>query len=191
MPFSHLIPCHPLLTHLQSFPASGSFPMSWFFASGSQSIGASFSVSVLPVNIQGWFPLRSTGLISLQSKRLSRIFSSTIVQKHQFFSAHRSLRSNSYNYLYMATSFDHIWPFWPYLTFVGKVMSLFLNTLSRFVIAFLPKSNCLLITWLQSPSPILEVKKIGSHMVPNFFPIYLPWSDGTRCYDISFLNAEF
>ena len=62
----------------QSFPASGSFPMSWLFASGGQNIGASAPVSVLPVNIQGWFPLGMTGLISLQSKRLSRVFSSTI-----------------------------------------------------------------------------------------------------------------
>ena len=71
----------------QSFPASGSFPVSQLFASGSQIIGASASVSVLPVNIQGWFPLGLTGLISLQSKGLSRVFSKTTVQKHQFFSA--------------------------------------------------------------------------------------------------------
>ena len=71
----------------QSFPMSGSFPMSWFFASGGQSIGASASASVLPMNIQSWFPLGLTGLISLQSKGLSRVFSSTTVWKHQFFSA--------------------------------------------------------------------------------------------------------
>ena len=83
--------CHPTisssLTHffscLQSFPASVSFPMSWLFASGGQSIGA--SGSVLPMNIQDWFPLGWTGWISLQSKGLSRVFSSTTVQKHQFF----------------------------------------------------------------------------------------------------------
>ena len=68
---------------LQSFPASGSFPMSWFFASGGQSIGT--SASVLPMNIQSWFPLGWTDLISLQSKRLSRVFSNTTAQKHQFF----------------------------------------------------------------------------------------------------------
>ena len=66
----------------QSFPASGSFPMSWLFASGDQSIGASASASVLPMNIQDWFPLGLTSLISLQSKGLSRVFSSTTVQKH-------------------------------------------------------------------------------------------------------------
>ena len=73
----------------QSFPASGSFPVSQFFTSGSQSIGA--SASVLPMNIRDWFPLRLTGWISLQSKRFSRVFSSTTVWKHQFFDAQPSL----------------------------------------------------------------------------------------------------
>ena len=76
---------------LQSFPTSGSFQMSQFFASGGESIGASASASVLPVNIQDWFPLRRTGWISLQSKGLSRVFSNTTVLKHQFFGAQLSL----------------------------------------------------------------------------------------------------
>ena len=75
MPSNHLSLCHPSSSHLQSFPASGSFPMSRFFASGGQSIGVSASASVLPMNIQGWFPLGLTGLISLHSNGLSRIFS--------------------------------------------------------------------------------------------------------------------
>ena len=79
---------------LQSFPASGSLPMSQLFTSGGQSIGA--SASVLPMNIQGWFPLGLTGLIFLQSKRLSRVFSSTTIRKHQFFSTQPSLWSNSH-----------------------------------------------------------------------------------------------
>ena len=87
--------CHPATSSsvtpfsscLQSFPASGSFPMSQVFTSGGQSIGASASASILPMNVQDWFPLRLTGLISLQSKGLSRVFSNTTVQKHQFFSA--------------------------------------------------------------------------------------------------------
>ena len=82
--------CHPTISSsiipisscLQSFPASGSFPMSWFFASGGQSIGVSASASVLPMNIQDWLPLGWTGWISLQSKGLSRVFSNTTVQKH-------------------------------------------------------------------------------------------------------------
>ena len=89
--------CHPSISsvvpfssHLQSFPASGSFLMSQFFTSGWQSIGVSASASVLPMNIQVWFPLGCTGWISLQSKRLSRVFNTT-VQKHKFFSTQLSL----------------------------------------------------------------------------------------------------
>ena len=92
MPFNHLILCLvPFSSRLQSFPVSGSFQMSQFFASGGQSRGVSASASVLPVNIQDWFPLGWTGWISLQSKGLSRIFSNTTVQKHQFFGAQLSL----------------------------------------------------------------------------------------------------
>ena len=91
--------CHPTISssvtpfsfHLQSFPASESFQMSQFFTSGGQSIGVSASASVLPMNIQDWLPLGWTGWISLQSKGLSRVFSNTIVQKCQFFSAQLSL----------------------------------------------------------------------------------------------------
>ena len=96
-PLSHW--CHPtnsssvipFTSHLQSFPPSGSFPMSQFFTSGGQSIGVSASASVLPMNIQDWFPLGWTGWISLQSKGLARVFSNTTVQKHQFFGAQLSL----------------------------------------------------------------------------------------------------
>ena len=86
---------HPFFC-LQSFPASGSFPMNQFFTSGDQSIGVSASASVLPMNIQDWFPLRLTGLIFLQSKGLSRVFFNTTVQKHQFFGTQLSLWSNSH-----------------------------------------------------------------------------------------------
>ena len=94
--------CHPIISSsvvpfsscLQSFLASGSFPMSWLFPSGGESIGASVSASVLPVSIQDWFPLGLTGLISLQSKGFSRVFFNTTVQKHWFFSAQPSLWSN-------------------------------------------------------------------------------------------------
>ena len=81
----------PLSSCLQSFPASGSFQMSQFFISGGQSIAVSAVISVLPMNIQNWFPLGWTGWISLQSKGLSRVFSNTTVQKHQFFGAQLSL----------------------------------------------------------------------------------------------------
>ena len=81
----------PFSSHLQSFPASGSFPVSQFFASSGQSSGVLASASVLPENIQDWFPLGLTGLISLQSKGLSRVFSNTTVQRHQFFGTQLSL----------------------------------------------------------------------------------------------------
>ena len=93
---NHLILCPPFSFSFQFFQASGSFPMSQFFASGGQSIIASASASVLPMNIQDWFPLWWTGWISLQSKGLSRVFSNTTVQNHLFFSAQLFLWSNSY-----------------------------------------------------------------------------------------------
>ena len=98
----------PFSSCLQSFPASGSFPVSQSFASGGQSIGVSASASILPVNIQDWFPLGWTGLISLQSRGLTRVFSNTTVQKHQFFSSRVSLWSNSYIYTWLLEkpSFD-------------------------------------------------------------------------------------
>ena len=96
--------CHPTISSsvvpffcFQSLSAWESFLMSQLFASGSQSIRASASASVLPVNVQDWFPLELTGLISLKSKGLSRVFSNTTVQKHQFFGAQPSLWSNSHN----------------------------------------------------------------------------------------------
>ena len=91
MPSNHLISVVPFSSCLQSFPVSGSFPMSQFFASGSRSIGASASASIHPMNIQDWFSLGLTGWISLQSKGLSRVFSNTTVQKHQFFGAQLSV----------------------------------------------------------------------------------------------------
>ena len=90
---SHLILCYPLLFLPLSFTESGSFPMSQLFASGGQSIRASASASVLPMNMQGWFPLGLTGWIS---KRLSRVFSSITIRKCQFFSAQPSSWSNSH-----------------------------------------------------------------------------------------------
>ena len=108
--------CHPTISSsvipfsfcLQSFPASGSFPVSRFFTSGGQSIGVSASASVLPVNNKDWFPLGLTGLISLLSKGLSRFFSSITVLKHHFFGAQLSLWSNCqiHNYYWQSNSFD-------------------------------------------------------------------------------------
>ena len=121
--------CHPAISSsvipftscLQSFPASGSFPLSQLFTSGCWNIGVSASASVLPMNIQDWFPLGLTGLISLLSKGLSRVFSNTLVQKHQFFGTQPSygptlIFVHDYQKNY---SFDY--------SFVGKMMSLLFN----------------------------------------------------------------
>ena len=101
MPSNHLILCRPLSSCLQSFPASGSFPVSQFFASGGQSIEVSASTSVLSMNIQDWFPLRLTNWISLQSEGLSKVFSNTAVQKHQFFGIQLSSQSNTHIHIWL------------------------------------------------------------------------------------------
>ena len=133
----------PFSSCLQSFQISGSFLMSWFFTSGGQSIGASASASVLPMNIQGWFPLGLTGLISLRSKGLSRVFSNTTVQKHQFFGAQVFIVQLSHPYMTTVKTIALTRQ-----TFVVRVMSLLFNMLCRLVIAFLPTRKCLLISWL-------------------------------------------
>ena len=176
--------CHPTTSSSiipfsscpQSFPASCSFPMRQFFASGGQSIGASASASVLPMNIQDWFPLGLT-VWSSCSPRDSQESSPT----PQF----KSVNSSVLRFLYVPT-FTSIHDYWKTITltrqtFVGKVLSLLFNVLSRFVIAFLPRSKHVLISWLQSPSAvILEPRKIVCCCF-CFFPIYLPWNDGTEC----------
>ena len=101
MPSNHLILCHPLLLLPQFFPASGSFPVSQLFALGGQSIGALASALVLLMNIQGTFPLGLSGLISLLSKGLSRVFSNTTVQKDQFFGTQPSLWPNSHLHIWL------------------------------------------------------------------------------------------
>ena len=146
-------PSHPLSSPsppcLQSFPASGSFQMSQFFTSGGQRIRVSASASVLPMNIQDWSPLGWTGWISLQSKGLSRIFSSTTIWNHQFFGTQPSLWSNSHPYMTTGKTTA--------LTtqiFIGKVMSL-----------------RLLILWLQSLfAVILEPKRIKPVTASTFSP---------------------
>ena len=119
-------PSHPLSSPppscLQSFPASGSFSMSQFFTSGGQNIGAAAAASVLPMNIQDWFPLGWTGWISLQSKGLSRVFSNTTVQKHKFFNAQLSLWFNSHIHTWLLEKTMALTT----QTFVGKVFLCFL-----------------------------------------------------------------
>ena len=169
MPSSHLILCHPLLL-LSSIPPSIRvfsnesalrirWPKYW-----------SFSFNVSPSNnTQGWCPLGWIHWISLQSKVLSRVFSNTTVQKHQFFSTAFFIFQLSHPYITTVKTRALTRQ-----TFVGKVMSLFFNMLSRLVTAFLPRNKCLLISWLRSPSAvILEPKKIKSVSF-HFPPFYLP-----------------
>ena len=122
------------------------------------------SASVLLVNIQSRFPLGLTGLISLRSQGFSRVLSSTIFQKHQFFCAQHFLWPNSHIHIGKNIAFT-IW------TFVDKVMPLLFSMLFRLVIAFIPRSKCLLISWLQSSSAvILEHRKMKSVSVSIFYP---------------------
>ena len=126
-----------------TFPSIRVSLLSQLFASSSQSFGTSVSALILPMSIQGWFPLGLTGLIYLQSKGLSRVFSSTAARKQQFFSAQSSLWSNSQQ-SYMTTGNTIALTM---QTFISKVMSLLFNILSKFVIAFLPRSKYLLILY--------------------------------------------
>ena len=157
MPFNHLSLCCHLLLLPSSFPLSGSFPMSWLFASGGQSIGASISASVFPMNVQGWLILGLIGLLSFLSKGLSRVFSSTIIQKYPFFDAQPYLWSKSqiHTWLQENHGFDDGIPYLMIWTSISKEMSLLFNTLFRCVIPFLPKNKCLLISWLQSSSSVI------------------------------------
>ena len=162
--------------------------MSQFFASGGQSIGVSASTSVLPMNIQDWFPLGWTGWISLQFNGLSRVFSNTTVQ---------SINSSALSLLYspIPTCIHDYWKTCNF-AFVGKVMSLFLffNTLSVFVIAFFPRSKRLLISWLQSLSAAsLEPKKIKSVTVSIVYPSICREVMGPEAmiFFECFLNVEF
>ena len=167
--------CHPAISSSvvpfsscpQSFQASEYYPMSQHFAWGGQSTGVSALASFLPKKSQGWSPSEWTGWISLQAKGLSRVFSNTTLQKHQF------IRRSGF----FTVQLSH-----PYMTtgktialtrrtLVGKVMSLLLNMPSRLVITFLPRSKRLLISWLQSPSAvILEPPKIKSDTVSTVSP---------------------
>ena len=136
--------------------------MSQLLTSDDQNTGALASASILPTSIQSWFLLRLTGLISLLSKILSGVFSSTTVWRHQFFVVLLSLWPSFHN---------RTWSLGRPQSLVGRVMSLLFNTLSRFVIAFLPRSKHFLISWLQSPSAvILEPKKMKSVTTSTFYP---------------------
>ena len=161
MPSNYLILCCPLLLLPSIFP-------SVMVSSSESSVHIrwpKYSFSISPSNdIQGWFPEDWLVFNLLLSKELLRVFSSTTVQNHQFFGAHPSLWSNFHIHTGKTIALT-------LQTFVGKVISLLLNMLSRFVIAFLPRIKCLLISWLSSPSEVtLEPKKIKSVTVSTFSP---------------------
>ena len=187
MPSKHLFLCPPLLLLPSIFSSIRVFsnesalhirwPKYWCF---------SFNISPSKEHL-GLISFRMDWLDLLAVKGTLKSLLETTVQKHQFFDAQLSLQSNSH---------IHTWPLekWPVAltrwTFVSKVMSLLFNMLFRLVRTFLPRSKRHLPSWLQSPSAvILEPPKIVSHCF-HYFPIYLPWSDRTRCHDLSFLNVE-
>ena len=179
--------CHPTISSsvvpfsscLQFFPASVSFLVNQFFASGGQSIGASTSASVLPKSIQDWFLLGFTGLTSSNFKEGT---CKSLLQHHSSKAStlqHSALFMVQLSHSYMTTGKTVAFTRW---TFVGKVMSLLFNMLSRFIVAFLPRSKCLLISWLQSPfAVILEPKKIKSVTVSIVSP--------SICHEVMGLHA--
>ena len=160
--------------------------MSQLLAWGGQSTGVSASASVLPMNTQDRSPLGWTGWIflavqgTLKSLLQHHSSKALILRCSTFFTVQLSHPCMTTGKTIALTR----------QTFVGKVMSLLLNMLSRLVITFLPRSKCLFISWLQSPSAvILEPKSKVWHCF-HCFPIYFPWSDGTGCHDLRFLNVE-
>ena len=182
MPSNHLILCCPLLLLPSIFPSIRVFsnvsvlhirwPKYWSISPSNEYLGLiSFRIDSFDLlAVQG--TLRN--LLQHHSSKAS------ILQHSAFFIVQLS-------HPYLTTGKTIALTRW---TFVGKVISLLFNMLSRLVIGFLPRSKCLLISWLQSPLVvILELKKIKSHCF-HCFPTYLPWSDGTGCHDLSFLNVE-
>ena len=154
--------------------------MSQFFTSGGQSTGVSASTSVLPVTIQDWFPWGWTGLISLQSKRLSRVFSNHSSKASAFFIVQLS-------HPYMSTGKTKALTRW---TFVGKVMSLLLNMLFGHCFSSEEQVSFNFMAAATTCSDFGAQENKACHCF-HCFPIYLQWSDGTRCHDLSFLNVEF
>ena len=181
-------PSHPLCSLLllpSIFSSMGVFSNESALHIRWPNIGVSASTSVPPMNTQNWSPLGWTGWTSVQGTLKSFLqqhsSKASILQCAAFFRVQLSHPCMTTGKIIALT----IW------TFVGKVISLFFNMISRLVITFLPRSKRLLISWLQSPSAvILEPPKIKSDTVSTVSLIYFPWSDGTRCHDLSFMNVE-
>ena len=171
IPPKHLILCCPLLLLPSIFPSIRIFPKNWLFASGNQSTGASASGSSLPMSIQSWFPLRLTTLISLLSKRLSRVFSSTVVQKHQFFSAQPSLWSNFHIHTWLLEKTQ----LWLYGPLSAKGCLCFLICYLGLLWLFFPRSK----RFFSSMAAVTICSDFGAQKNKachsfHCFPIYLP-----------------
>ena len=180
--------CHPTISSsvvpfsscLQCFPESGSFPVSRLFSSGDQSVGVSGSASILPMNTQDWSPLGWTGWISLQSKGLSRVFSSTSLKAsvlwHSAFMAQLS-------HPYMTAGKTIALTIWP---FVGKVMPLVFNTLSVFIVAFLPRSKRFYKILKKKRERERERERETLRESPNFVRLFFEIlvSDCFLCYPV-------
>ena len=187
MPLSHLILCRPFFLlpqippSIRVFSNESTLPMRWpkYW---------SFSFSIIPSK-------GHPGLISFRMDWLHLLavqgILKTLLQHHSSKASilwHSAFFTVQLSHPYMTTGKTIALTRW---TFADKVMSLLFNMLSRLVITFIPRSKCLLISWLQSPSAvILEPKKIVCHCY-HIFPIYLPWSDEIGCHDLHFLNVEF
>ena len=185
MPSNHLILCHPLLSFNPSQHQS-----LFHWVSSSHQVGKllEFQLQFSPFN-------KYSGLISFTMDWLDLLAVQGPLKSLQHHSSKASILRHS---AFFIVQLSH-----PYMTigktialtewtFVGKVTSLLFNKLSRLVITFLARSKCLLISWLQSPSTmILEPRKNEVCHCVHCFPIYFPWTDGTRCHDLSFLNVEF
>ena len=188
--------CHPTISSSAasfsscplSCPASGSFPMSWLFTSGDQRIGA--SASALPV--KGF--QSPSGLISFRIDWFALLaVQGTLKSLLQ----HHSLKASIIRCLLYCPALTSVHDYWKnhsfdYTDLVGKVESLLLKSLSRFVITFLPMNKHLLISWQQSPSVVTwEPKKVISVTVSTFVPIYMLWSHATKCHYLHFLKVGF
>ena len=178
MPSNHLTLHFPLCLLPSIFPCIRVFSSESALHTSGQSIGASASASVLLMSIQGWFPLRLTGLISLLSKELSKVFSSTIIWKHQFFGGLSSLRSSSHTYTWLL---ERLWPW--LCTFVGKVMSLIFNTLSRFVIQNITRNKW---QWIHDYSKFISSVQF-SHSVMS--DSATPWTSANQA-SLSITNSQ-
>ena len=187
MPSNHLMLCRPLLLLPPIFPSVGVFfNESALRIRWPKVCGFSFSISPSSEH-SGLIFFRIDWFYLLVDKRLSSVFSNTTVQKHQFFYAQLSLWSNSHIHTWLLGKTIALTRW----TFVGKVMSLLFNMLSRLVITFLPRSKCLLVSWLQSASAvILEPKKIKSVTVFIVSPTTCQEVIGARCHDLTVLNVE-